>query len=163
MIVSSVATRRVVVGVLAAVATALVIGVPTGIIETHWYTRMTPVLWWNYPVWALSSILTGALVATYVRDPSLPVPATQGGKTFIGTIVSVFAVGCPICNKLVVMAVGVSGALNWFAPAQPFLAAGSVGLLAYVLGARRRAAIACGVSVRESNGGLSSRDPMKDA
>ena len=69
-------TRRVVVGVMAAVIVGLLIGIPTGIIETPWYTRMTPVLWWNYPVWALSAILTGMLAATYVRDPAVPVPAT---------------------------------------------------------------------------------------
>jgi hypothetical protein len=27
---------------------------------------MTPVLWWNYPVWVLTAILTGLIVATYV-------------------------------------------------------------------------------------------------
>lgn len=36
--------RRILVGAVVAVITALVIGVPTGIIESSWYTRMTPVL-----------------------------------------------------------------------------------------------------------------------
>ncbi len=72
--------RRVVIGALAAMVVALVIGIPTGVVETPWYTRMTPVLWWNYPVWALSSMLTGTLVATYVRDPAVPVPPSEGGK-----------------------------------------------------------------------------------
>lgn len=138
--------RRVAVGALAAVAAALAIGVPTGIVETAFYTRMTPVLWWNYPVWALSALLTGLLAATYVREPAIPVPATEGGKTLIGNILSVFAVGCPICNKLVVMAVGVSGALNWFAPIQPVLAVASLAILAYAVRARRRSARACRVS-----------------
>ena len=84
--------RRVLWGAGAGGVTALVIGIPTSIIETSWYHRMTPVLWWNYPVWALSSILAGALVATYVRDPALPVPVTQGGRTFVGSLLSVFAV-----------------------------------------------------------------------
>lgn len=135
--------RRIAVGTLAALVVAVLIGVPTGIIETPWYHRMTPVLWWNYPVWLMSSVLTGALAATYVRNPAFPVPTDQGGKTLTGSMVSLFAVGCPICNKLVVMAVGVSGALNWFAPLQPFLAAGSLALLGYALWARRRTAIAC--------------------
>jgi hypothetical protein len=135
--------RRLSVGLVAAVLTALAIGIPTGIIQTSFYHRMTPVLWWNYPVWALSAVLTGALVATYVRDPALEVPATQGGKTLAGGALSLFAVGCPICNKLVVMAVGVSGALNWFAPIQPVLAIASLGLLAYALWARRRTAVIC--------------------
>ena len=136
-------SRRGVVGAAAAVVTALIIGVPRGIIETPWYQRMTSVLWWNYPVWALSSILTGALVATYVRDPAVAVPTTQEGRTILGGTLSLLAIGCPICNKLVVMAVGVSGALTWFAPLQPVLAVGSLGLLAYALWARRRAQLHC--------------------
>lgn len=136
-------TRRLAVGIVAAVVVGLAIGIPTGIIQTPWYTRMTPVLWWNYPVWALSALLSGALAATYVRDPSVPVPTTEGGKTFVGTMLSLFAVGCPICNKLVVLALGVSGALNWFAPIQPLLAVASLGLLAYALWARRRTTLAC--------------------
>lgn len=143
--------RKVVVGVLAAAAAALLIGIPTGIIETPWYTRMTPVLWWNYPVWVLSSVLAGALAATYVRDPSVTVPATEGGKTFLGTMLSLFAVGCPICNKLVVLALGVSGALTWFAPIQPILAVASIGLLAYALRARRRNAAACRLRASDSH------------
>lgn len=143
--------RRLAVGVLAAVIVGLVIGIPTGIIETSWYTRMTPVLWWNYPVWALTALLSGALAATYVRDSSVHVPVTEGGKTFTGTMLSLFAVGCPICNKLVVLALGVSGALTWFASIQPLFAAASLGLLAYALRARRRAAVACRLRASESD------------
>lgn len=139
--------RRLAVGLASALVTALVIGIPTGVIETSWYHRMTPVLWWNYPVWVVSSLLTGALVATYVRDPDLEVPPTQGAKTFLGSVLTIFAVGCPICNKLVVMAIGASGALTLFAPIQPVLAVGSILLLAYALWARRRTAIACRVRV----------------
>ncbi len=138
--------RRIALGSSAGAAAAIAIGIPTGIIQTEFYARMTPVLWWNYPVWALSSLLTGLLVATYVRDPAIPVPATEGGKTILGNMLSLFAVGCPICNKLVVMAIGVSGALNWFAPIQPVLAVGSLGLLSYAVWARRLAARACRLS-----------------
>lgn len=38
---------------------AIVLGVPTGVIPTPLYTRMTPVLWWNYPVLAISAALLG--------------------------------------------------------------------------------------------------------
>lgn len=43
----------------------------------------------------------------------------------------VFAIGCPICNKLAVIALGVSGALAYFAPIQPTLGFLSMGLLLY--------------------------------
>lgn len=134
---------RVGLGVFTALAVAVLIGVPTGVVETPWYTRMTPVLWWNYPVWALSSALSGALAATYVRDRTDQVPATDGGKTVLGGMLSAFAVGCPICNKFVVAAIGVNGALNWFAPFQPLLAVVSLALLAYALWSRRQAAAQC--------------------
>ncbi len=47
---------------VSAVLIAAVIAVPTGIIRTSWYSRMTPVLWWNYPVWAVSGVLGGLVV-----------------------------------------------------------------------------------------------------
>ena len=37
-----------------------------------------------------------------------------------------FAVGCPVCNKLALLALGYSGAITWFTPVQPFLALGAL-------------------------------------
>lgn len=138
---------RVVVGLAVSGLFALVVGVPTGIIETSWYSRMTPVLWWNYPVWIASSLLAGALVATYVRVPD-GVKADQQSKSFGGGVLSFFAVGCPICNKLVVLALGVNGAMTWFAPIQPVIAAASLGLLAYALRTRLLAYRSCPIPAR---------------
>lgn len=126
-------------------AAALLIGVPTGIVHTPFYTRMTPVLWWNYPAWAVTSVLEGLLLATYVRAPGA-VPQ-RSGRLLGGGVLSVFAVGCPICNKLVVLALGVSGALTYFAPVQPVLAAASAALPAYALRQRVTAGRACPVPV----------------
>lgn len=139
---------RIMAGLLGTVFAAFAIGIPTGIVETGWYTRMTPVLWWNYPVWAVSSVLTGALIATYVRSPETVEGRSHSGKTLGGSVLSFFAVGCPICNKLVVLAIGVNGALTWFAPIQPVLALVSVGLLAYALQSRARSLRACAVVPR---------------
>ena len=47
-----------------------------------------------------------------------------------------FAISCPVCNKLVVLALGTSGALTYFAPIQPLLGFLSVGLLLYALRAQ---------------------------
>lgn len=127
--------------VIGAVVTALVIGVPTGVVETPFYTRMTPVLWWNYPVWLVTSVLSGLIIATYVT-PRRPAGAQQK-KAVAGGLLSVFAVGCPVCNKLVVFALGVSGALTYFAPLQPVLAVGSVVLLGEALRRRLRAGRVC--------------------
>lgn len=137
--------QRAIVGVAAAVLVALVIGVPTGIVQTDWYTRMTPVTWWSYPVWAVSAILTGALAATYV-GPRTTTGAEQGGKTLGANMLTTLAVGCPVCNKLVVIVLGVNGALSWFAPAQPILAVVSLALLAYALRVRVKGFSQCAMS-----------------
>lgn len=133
--------RRAAVAVAAAVMTALVLGVPTGIIETPFYTRMTPVVWWNYPVWAGSAVLTALVFTTYVRGPATGAPVT--GRAGVGGVLSLFAVGCPICNKLVVSLIGVSGALNVWAPVQPVLGAAGLLLLGYALRVRVRAERSC--------------------
>ena len=136
---------------LVGVAAAVVIGVPTGIIRTSMYTRMTPVLWWNIPIWFLSAGLTGLVVATYVRSPSDEVKPVSG-RVGVGGMLSLFAVGCPICNKLVVALIGVSGALNVWAPIQPVLGVASLALLLYALRLRVKAEKMCQVSRRQAIG-----------
>lgn len=141
--------RKWAVAAAVAVLAALVIGVPTGVVASPFYTRMTPVLWWNYPVWLVSSLLEGLLVATYVRvgEPSSAEAETKErpatARALGAGLLSAFAVGCPICNKLVVLAIGVTGALSYWAPLQPLLAVASVGLLLFALIRRLRTAASC--------------------
>ena len=54
-----------------------------------------------------------------------------------------FAVGCPVCNKVVLLALGSSGALTWFAPVQPLLAVLSIAGLAWALRVRLTNQRAC--------------------
>jgi hypothetical protein len=103
---------------------------------------MTPVVWWSYPIWAASALLVGLIAATYVRAAS-GLTGRAGGGMFGGGILSFLAVGCPICNKLVVAALGVSGALAYFGPVQPFLGLAAVVLLAVTLAVRLRTAVVC--------------------
>ncbi len=137
--------RRWAVAALAALGTALVTGVPTGIVETSFYTRMTPVTWWDYPFWTLTVVLVGLTAATYVQIEPAPLPDVpdRARRAAGATLLSVFAVGCPICNKLVVAVLGISGALTYFAPVQPLLGLIGVGLLGAGLVLRLRRAVAC--------------------
>lgn len=130
---------------LATMLSALIIGVPTGVVPTDLYTRMTPVEWWNWPVWSVSSVLAGLTAATYVR-PAAGQSPSGAPRAAASTLLAAFAVGCPICNKLVVGVVGASGALSYWAPVQPLLGIGSVALLAYGLRVRLRGGTCCPVS-----------------
>ena len=61
----------------------------------------------------------------------------------VAGLLSFFAVGCPVCNKLVIVALGTTGARQWFEPLQPLLAVVSIGLLWWALRARLRNAATC--------------------
>lgn len=140
--------QRWLVAAAAGLVSGLAIGVPTGITATSLYHRMTPVTWWDYPFWAVSSLLLGLTAATYVRVPQRQAPGRKDGRTIGATLLSVTAVGCPICNKLVVALIGVSGALNYFAPIQPILGLLSLALLSVGLVIGMRSRPACPVAVR---------------
>ncbi|MGW7695307.1 hypothetical protein ACWGMA_41915 [Streptomyces asiaticus] len=146
--------RQWVAAVVVAFVAGVAIGVPTGVVPTPFYTRMTPVLWWNYPVWGVSSLLMGLLTATYVNGPQVAGgDGPRGRRALLAGALSAFAVGCPICNKLVVLALGVSGALSYWAPAQPVLAVASLTLLAHALVRRLRTAAACPAPTATSHRG----------
>ncbi|MDQ3301913.1 MAG: hypothetical protein M3518_00985, partial [Actinomycetota bacterium] len=126
-------------------------GVPTDIVDTPLFVRMTPVVWWDYPFWVTGAVLVGLLAATYVPTARAErLDGAQGEKLLGGGLLSVFAVGCPVCNKLVVLALGTGGTMTYFAPLQPVLGFVSVGLLLYALRARLSAAEACPVDLSET-------------
>lgn len=135
--------RRYAVAVAAGVAWLVAAGVPTDLIDTPLFVRMTPPEWWNYPLWVAGAVLVGLLAATYVAPPGRGVASGSQGKLFGGGVLSVFAVGCPVCNKLVVLALGMSGATAYFAPVQPLLGLLSVGLLGYALRVRLSRETSC--------------------
>jgi hypothetical protein len=124
---------------LGAVATALLIGLPTDVIPNDLFGRMTPVRSYDVPVLVAVSVLSGLLIASHVAVSGGACPVRRTGTAgTVGAAVGWLAIGCPVCNKLIVLALGTSGALSWFAPAQPWLAAVSVLLLVAALAWRWR-------------------------
>lgn len=135
---------------------ALLIGIPTVLIPNPLFGREIDVLAWNYPVWIATSVLAGMLAATYVRpssgssaaastdDPGTPGEGARQSRFGIaGTVLAWFAVGCPVCNKLAILALGYSGAITWFAPIQPLLAVGALLLTGGALFFRLRGQVHC--------------------
>lgn len=108
-------------------------------------------------IWLLSAPLMGLLAATYVVVPKAPPGAggeprpssTGSGRATVGAVATFLAIGCPLCNKLVLLALGTSGALNLFAPVQPLIGVAGLTLLAATLAWRlRRRAQGCAVLPR---------------
>lgn len=134
---------------LAAVVTALVIGIPTDVIPNPVFGRPVDVTWWSPWVLAVTSVLAGLLVGTYVRNPGEAKPERDAtlykasNTATIGGLLGYFAIGCPVCNKLALVALGSTGAMKYFAPLQPMLAVASIVLLAVALRGRLRGSVAC--------------------
>lgn len=136
IVIASLATPRfAIVATLSATGLALISALPTAIVDNPWFTRMTPVYAEQYFFWIATSVLAGILVATYLVPGTT---ATRWGGGIGGGGLAYLAIGCPICNKLIVGLLGVSGALNLFAPIQPLLGAVGLALTAVALGYRFR-------------------------
>lgn len=121
--------RQVIVAIVTAIIVGVLIGLATVLIPNPIFSRDIPPVWWNYPVWLLTSAISGMLAATYVRAKQ-PEPETKdrhGKVGMIGGFLAWFAVGCPVCNKIALLAFGYSGAITYFAPIQPIF--GSAALL----------------------------------
>jgi hypothetical protein len=107
------------------VVTALVLGIPTAVIPNPVFHRIIDAGASNYFFWASTSVVTGALLATYLVPRTIKDRAAEAGLG--GGFLAFLAVGCPLCNKAVVVLLGTSGAVSIFQPIQPFL--GALGLL----------------------------------
>lgn len=128
---------------LAAGATALValvaLGLLSGIIPNPLVVRTLPTRPADVAVWLASAPLIGLTVATYVvRPPHEGHPDGGRLRLGIGGAGVYFAIACPVCNKLILLALGLSGALNVFAPIQPLIGIASLMLLAATLAYRLR-------------------------
>lgn len=126
--------RRWWVAVATAVSTVAFIAIPTDLIDTPFFAREIPPTPWSWPVLAVSAALAGMVTATYIAYPDGGAPSQAVERLSIaGWLVTFFAVGCPVCNKVVLLALGTTGAMQFFEPVQPFLAAASIGLLGWAL------------------------------
>ncbi len=93
---------------------------------------------------------TPGLAEAVPATPAAVATGMRGGVTardgsLLGTVAGLgafLAIGCPLCNKVVLVALGASGAMSIWAPLQPIVGAASVALLAgtVVWRLRRRAA-----------------------
>ncbi len=165
--------------VLAGAAVALAVGLPTDVIPNPVFGRPVPVTWWSYPVLVLTAVMGGVLIASYVRPTSDLETDTGAGPSPAGAslgfeagaerqaktggvagMLSFFAVGCPVCNKIVLVALGTAGARQWFEPFQPVLAVVSLLLLGYALMARLASARACPTTAGTTRSTDSDRGAM---
>jgi hypothetical protein len=126
-------------------------GVAAAIIPNPVFGRQIPPEPFAIAIWLLSAPLLGIVGATYTAPPPAgllePVPLGAADATVerrtstlgtLGSLGAFLAIGCPICNKLVLLLLGTSGAIAVYAPLQPVLGALSLVLLAFTAAWRLR-------------------------
>lgn len=98
--------------------TALFLTLPTSILPNPIFAREVPIRWWEYPVVAATCALTWAwfMIQTPPKQPE------HHGRLLTALTVTLFAVACPVCNKIVLLTIGAAGAMSTWAPIQPYLA-----------------------------------------
>jgi hypothetical protein len=131
---------------LSAAVAWLLIAVPTALVTNPVFGRTVATRPVDHVVAVVSALLIGMIWAARraptpdatgadTPDPARLDPADERARrrSAVGGLIALFAVGCPVCNKLVLVALGSSGALSWWAPLQPVLGLLAVGVLAVTL------------------------------
>lgn len=143
-------SRQLTVGALAGLAYLLFVAIPTDLIPNPVFGREIPPTWWSWPSLIVTTVLVAALTASYIKPcdavaaekADLAAREAAGGdsadeaptkKGIIGAALTYFAVGCPVCNKLVLLALGYNGALTWFEPFQPLLQVLAVAVMVWAI------------------------------
>jgi hypothetical protein len=143
--------RRWAAAALATLVSLVLLGIPTALIPNPIFARKIEAPGWTWPSLVVTAALAGLLLATYVRQGADGAAALdeatqeEARSVTIGGLLSFFAIGCPTCNKLVLLALGSSGAITWFEPVQPVLALAGIVLLVWALRRRLVGELACAV------------------
>jgi len=152
--------RRWVAAAIAGAGSLVLLGIPTAMIPNPIFARKIEAPAWTYPSLVVTAVLAGLVLATYVRATGrsgdadatgLDEASPEEARSFtVGGLLAFFAIGCPTCNKLVLIALGSSGAITWFEPVQPVLALAGIGVLAWALHRRLTSELACAVPAARS-------------
>lgn len=119
----------IIIGILSGIGFFLLLGLVSAMVPNPFFSRMTAISSFDWTILVLTSILAGSYIGLYhfiKNNKNLSITcATSGG------VLSFLAFACPVCNKLILLVLGFSGAMTYFAPIQPILGTLGVLLLIY--------------------------------
>ncbi len=136
---------------LVAAGVAVALGVPTGMVPNPVVSLSEPPPVWSLPSLAVISLLSGALIATYLTSPVAGRTPDRGRKAGLTAAAGVYVTICPTCTLLAATALGTGSVVTWLQPAQPLFALAAIGLLAFALRRRLRTEGNCRVPVHSGN------------
>lgn len=110
----------------------VVFGVVTFLIPNKFFARMTQVTALDYIFLIFTSLLLGTYVSFHqyqkkYGSKKCSVAATSGG------VFGFLGFGCSVCNKLLILLLGVAGVLTYVEPYRPLIGSTGVVLLGYAV------------------------------
>jgi uncharacterized membrane protein len=123
--------RSVFIGILAGLFIFAAFGIITVLIPNELFIRMTPVYFYDYVFLVLTSVLAGAYVGIWHYNKKVQSKCNYAAAG--GAMGGFLSFGCAICNKLLILLLGITGVVAYFMPLQPILGVVSVALLAYAV------------------------------
>ena len=110
----------------------VVFGVVTVLIPNKFFARMATVTTLDYIFLIVISLLLGTYISFYQyqkthRSKNFGVAATSGG------VFGFLGFGCSVCNKILILLLGVAGVLTYVEPYRPLIGSTGVLLLGYAV------------------------------
>ena len=122
--------KNVLYGVVSGIVVFLVFGIPTALIPTGLFKRMTQVTFFDYLFLILIPILFGIFIFLHLnRNRTNKKTCAATGGFVSGWL----AVICPICTSFLVYIFGASTLLTYFDPVRPVFGALSVAILSILI------------------------------
>ncbi len=122
----SIPLRQYAVAVGFGAGTFVLLGTVAALWKNPLFIRMMPPTGFEIALLLAQSVLVGAYMAA-------PAAACSTRTASIGNVLSFLGIACPICNKLLVLALGPALLMQYFEPIRLYVGIIGVGLVAFAL------------------------------
>jgi hypothetical protein len=118
--------REILQSLLIAVGVFILFGTVTALWRNPFFTRMTPVVGYEFVLLALESILMGLYFG--VKRSACAVKTSR-----TGSVLGFLGIACPVCNKILLLLFGAGFLLTYFEPVRLYVGLLGIGLLLFAL------------------------------
>ena len=123
-------------GIIAAFLFLLLFGIPSALIPTPFFSRMTIPTLFEWTIYVVTALLAGLYVGLYYFKKQ-----QQSTQSFCaatsGSMFGFLSYGCAFCNKILIALLGISGIISYYLPYQKYF--GFIGVFLLLIGLYRLA------------------------
>ncbi len=124
-------TLSIILGSVSALVIFAAFGIITVLLPNGIFIRMSPVYFYDYIFLVLTALLSGAYIGLWYYTKKTQTKCNYAATG--GAVGGFLSFGCAICNKILILLLGVTGVVTYFMPLQPVLGIISLILLSYAV------------------------------